>query len=91
LGLNYLDDELPVLEYFSVSLYMPISNVYFIHLGVIAMLLFASKRGEWAIIWHGSFYDIAVNRASIKKNQNSFSALEENFGDGLILNSTLTN
>jgi len=57
---------------------------------VIAMLLFSSKRGEWAIIWHGSFFDVAVNRASIRKNAKSFNSLEDHFGDGLILNSTIS-
>lgn len=31
------------------------------------MLFFANKRGEWAVIWDGSFYDMAVNRASINR------------------------
>lgn len=31
------------------------------------MLLFASKRGEWAEVWHGSFHDIAVDRRSVKR------------------------
>jgi hypothetical protein len=35
---------------------------------MIIILLIASKRGEWAEVWHGSFHDIAVDRKSIKKD-----------------------
>ena len=49
------------------------------------MLFFANKRGEWAEIWHGSFYDIAVNRGSISRSVN-FEEVEENFGRGLMVN-----
>lgn len=62
----------------SVLLYYPLS--------VGLMLFFANKRGEWAEIWHGSFYDIAVNRASIVRSVD-FEEIEKNFGKNLLLNS----
>lgn len=31
------------------------------------MLLFTSKRGEWAEIWHGSFHDLAIDRKSVTR------------------------
>ena len=36
----------------SILLYYP--------LAIFLLLFFAEKRGEWAEIWHGSFYDMAV-------------------------------
>lgn len=44
----------------SILLYYP--------LAIFLLLFFAEKRGEWAEIWHGSFYDMAVNRASIPRS-----------------------
>jgi hypothetical protein len=44
----------------SIILYYPIS--------VALLIFFANKRGEWAEVWHGSFYDMAVNRASIPRS-----------------------
>lgn len=58
-----LADELPVLEYTSVIIFLPLS------FGLI--LLLSSKRGEWAELWHGSFHDIAVDRKSIKRESES--------------------
>jgi hypothetical protein len=55
------------MEFFSVTLFLPMSNIQ-INLGILILLLCASKRGEWAIVWHGSFYDMAVNRVSIRKS-----------------------
>lgn len=52
------------------------------------MLFFANKRGEWAEIWDGSFYDMAVNRASIQRSV-CFEGLEEEFGKDLIVNASL--
>jgi hypothetical protein len=40
LGVSLLSDELPVMEYTSVIIFIPATFV--------VMLLFASKRGEWA-------------------------------------------
>lgn len=57
--IEILDDELPVMEYTSVIIFIP--------LALIVLLLLASKRGEWAELWHGSFHDMAVDRKSIKK------------------------
>jgi hypothetical protein len=34
---------------------------------LILVLTFAAKRGEWAVIWHGSFHDMAVDRKSIRR------------------------
>lgn len=59
LGFNLLENDLPVIEVMSVLLFYPIV--------VGAMLFFANKRGEWAEVWDGSFYDMAVNRASIQR------------------------
>lgn len=53
-------DQLPVLEYTSAIIFLPVS------MGLV--LMFASKRGEWAELWHGSFHDIAVDRKSIKRD-----------------------
>ncbi len=49
------------------------------------MLFFANKRGEWAEIWSGSFYDMAVNRVSIPRTV-SFEGLESDFGKDLMIN-----
>lgn len=56
-------DELPVLEFTSVIVFLPVSFTL--------ILLLASKRGEWAELWHGSFHDIAVDRKSIKRESES--------------------
>ena len=52
------------------------------------MLFFANKRGEWAEIWDGSFYERAVKRESIKRSV-CFEGLEEEFGKDLIVNASL--
>jgi hypothetical protein len=38
------------------------SVLLFYPLAITFILFFAKKRGEWAEIWDGSFYDMAVNR-----------------------------
>ena len=47
------------MEYTSVIIFIPLT--------LIVLMLLASKRGEWAELWHGSFHDMAVDRKSIKK------------------------
>ena len=59
--------------------------IIFYPLSVLSMLFFANKRGEWAEIWHGSFYDMAVNRASIPRKV-SFEQIEKDFGESLFIN-----
>lgn len=56
-------DDLPVLEYTSVIIFLPVS--------FLLILLLSSKRGEWAELWHGSFHDIAIDRKSIKRESES--------------------
>jgi hypothetical protein len=81
LGINLIFDQLPIMEYFCVAIFLPVS------IGL--MLAFAEKRGEWAAVWHGSFYDMAVNRTSIRKSdKESVSLISEKFGDGLMFNGT---
>lgn len=67
LSLEYLilvvADDLPVLEYTSVIIFLPVSMTL--------ILLLSSKRGEWAELWHGSFHDIAIDRKSIKRESES--------------------
>ena len=48
------------MDYTSVILFLPLAFAL--------VLMFASKRGEWGEIWHGSFHDIAVDRKSINKS-----------------------
>lgn len=62
--------ELPVVEYLSVIIFIPTASIL--------MLLAASKRGEWAEIWHGSFHDIAVDRKSVKKDSSELNEEEIN-------------
>lgn len=52
-------DEIPSIEFMSIIIFLPFS--------IILMLLFASKRGEWAEIWHGSFHDLAIDRKSVTR------------------------
>ena len=66
LGYNMLFNDLPTMEVMSVLVFYP--------LAITPILFFAEKRGEWAEIWHGSFYDMAVNRASIPR-QVSFESM----------------
>lgn len=51
------------------------SILLFYPIALFLLLFFAKKRGEWAEVWHGSFYDMAVNRASIPRRV-SFEGLE---------------
>ncbi len=39
-------------------------------------------------MWHGSFYDMAVNRASIQRGELDLDALDSDFGNDLIINSS---
>lgn len=78
LAFNLLFQDLPTIEMTSIILFYP--------LAVSLMLFFANKRGEWAEVWHGSFYDMAVNRASIPRSV-SFEGLEYEFGKDLMINS----
>jgi len=34
---------------------------------LVLILMLSAKRGEWAVTWHGSFHDMAVDRKSIKR------------------------
>ena len=61
------------------------SVIIFYPTAIILMLFFANKRGEWAEVWHGSFYDMAVNRASIPREVR-FSDMERSFGEDLLIN-----
>ena len=54
-----LADDMPVMEYTSIIMFLPLSFVL--------ILLLAAKRREWAELWHGSFHDIAVDRKSIRR------------------------
>jgi hypothetical protein len=78
LAFNLLYQDLPTIEMTSIILFYP--------LAVGLLVFFANKRGEWAEIWHGSFYDMAVNRASIPRSV-SFDGLESDFGRDLLINS----
>jgi hypothetical protein len=62
--------ELPVVEYLGVIIFIPVASI--------VMLLSASKRGEWAEIWHGSFHDIAVDRKSVKRESTALNEEEIN-------------
>lgn len=75
---NLFMQELPTIEMMSILLFYPLS--------IGAVLFFANKRGEWAELWHGSFFDMAVNRVSIERSV-SFSGLESDFGRDLMINS----
>ena len=77
LGYNILEQDLPTMEVMSVILFYPLVTLL--------MLFFANKRGEWAEIWHGSFYDMAVNRASIPREV-SFDSIRRSFGEDLLIN-----
>jgi hypothetical protein len=59
-----------VIEYLGVIIFIPVATI--------VMLLAASKRGEWAEIWHGSFHDIAVDRKSVKKESSELDEEEIN-------------
>lgn len=65
------------------------SVLLFYPLAITFILFFAKKRGEWAEIWDGSFYDMAVNRQQIRKSIN-FEDISMKFGADLIINSSLT-